>query len=170
MRDPGIREFRKHLRVIERAVGSLLKEEVVCCEVTPAQCHTLLEIAEAGETSIVDLSERLGLDTSTLSRTVDSLVKAGHVSRETDPGNRRYVKLHLTDAGQDKVKFIDDACDRFYTDLLVRIPKTKRPMLAESVKLLASMLAGTSGAPCDPGGCGVRATAPKRENRHGKRE
>ncbi|MBZ5500403.1 MAG: MarR family transcriptional regulator [Acidobacteriia bacterium] len=170
MVNPGIREFRKHLRVIERAVGSLLKEGTSCCEVTLAQCHALLEIAETGETSIVDLSERLGLDTSTLSRTVDSLVKAGYVSREIDPENRRYVQLHLTDAGKGKVEFIDDSCDRFYTDLLARIPKSQRPMLAESVKLLASMLAGTSGASCDPGGCRVPATARKRGNRHGKRE
>jgi DNA-binding MarR family transcriptional regulator len=168
--DPGIREFRKHLRAIERAVGSLLKGETVCCGVTPAQCHVLLEIAEAGETSLVDLAQRLGLDSSTLSRTVDGLVKAGLVIRETDPGNRRYVKLRLTVAGRSKVGLIDGACDRFYADLLGRVPKHERPRLAESVKLLARMLAGSGGAPCGPEGGITTATGRKGRIQREKRK
>ena len=170
MADAGIREFRKHLRAIERGVGNLLKEETGCCGVSVAQCHALLEIAEAGETSIVDLSERLGLDTSTLSRTVDSLVKLGFVTRRTDPANRRYVRLQLTAAGRRKVGFINGSCDRFYAELLKGIPKERRPLLAESVQLLASMLAGTLEASRDPQDCCTPAPARRRRIRHGRQK
>jgi DNA-binding MarR family transcriptional regulator len=137
----AVRELRKFLRVIEREVESQLKTQTVCCGVTTAQCHALLELAGAEEMSLVELSERLRLDTSTLSRTVDGLVKLGHVNRITDPDNRRYVRLGLTGKGKRKVDFIDRSCDQFYMHLLYRIPAEKRKALAESVQLLAEIFA-----------------------------
>ncbi len=135
----AVRALRGFLRVIEREVESQLKAQTVCCGVTAAQCHALLELAGAEEMSLVELSERLGLDTSTLSRTVDGLVKLGHVNRITDPDNRRYVRLGLTGKGKRKVDFIDRSCDRFYLELLDGIPEEKRKALAESVQLLAEI-------------------------------
>ncbi len=137
----AVRALRGFLRVIEREVEGQLKVQTVCCGVTTAQCHALLELASAEEMSLVELSERLRLDTSTLSRTVDGLVKLGHVNRITDPDNRRYVRLGLTGKGKRKVDFIDRSCDRFYLELLDRIPEKKRRALVESVQLLAEIFA-----------------------------
>ncbi len=137
----AIRELRGFLRVIEREVESQLKSQTTCCGVTTAQCHALLELASVEEMSLVELSERLRLDTSTLSRTVDGLVKLGHVNRITDPDNRRYVRLGLTGKGKRKVDFIDRSCDQFYLQLLDRVPDGKRKALAESVRLLAEIFA-----------------------------
>ncbi len=138
---PAVRALRGFLRVIEREVESQLKSQTICCGVTGAQCHALLERASAEEMSLVELSERLRLDTSTLSRTVDGLVKLGHVHRITDPDNRRYVRLGLTGKGKRKVDFIDRSCDQFYQQLLGGIPEGKRNALVESVQLLAEIFA-----------------------------
>jgi DNA-binding MarR family transcriptional regulator len=138
-----VRVLRKHLRVIEREVERQLKDQTVCCGVTSAQCHVLLELAEAGESSLVDLSERLKLDASTLSRTVDSLVKTGHAGRVADPENRRYVILALTPKGKRKVAYIDRTSDRFYQELLGQISESRRNALMESVGLLAGIFART---------------------------
>lgn len=137
----AVRELRGFLRVIEREVESQLKTQTICCGVTSAQCHALLELASAEEMSLVELSERLRLDTSTLSRTVDGLVKLGHVNRVTDPDNRRYVRLDLTGKGKRKVDFIDRSCDQFYLQLLDGITEEKRKVLVESVQLLAEIFA-----------------------------
>jgi DNA-binding MarR family transcriptional regulator len=119
----AVRLLRKQLRVIEREVERQLKSQTLCCGVTSAQCHVLLELAEGGASSLVELSERLKLDTSTLSRTVDSLVRAGHVTRITDPANRRYVLVGLTRKGRQKVEFIDRESDRFSSCTLVESSK-----------------------------------------------
>ncbi len=137
----AVRELRRFLRVIEREVESQLKTQTVCCGVTTAQCQALLELASAEEMSLVELSNRLRLDTSTLSRTVDGLVKLGHVNRITDPDNRRYVRLGLTGKGKRKVDFIDRSCDQFYLQLLDGIPEEKREALVESVRLLVEIFA-----------------------------
>lgn len=135
------RALREFLRVIEREVESQLKAQTICCGVTTAQCQALLELARGGTMSLVELSERLGLDTSTLSRTVDGLVRAGHVDRTTDPDNRRYVLLGLTRRGKRKVEFIDRSCERFYLKLLDRVPVDRRKSLVQSVELLAEIFA-----------------------------
>jgi hypothetical protein len=78
----AIGQFRAKLREIERAVWIQTKSEALCCGVTMAQCHAIMEIGEAGELNLKDLSARLGLDNSTLSRTVESLVQDGLADRK----------------------------------------------------------------------------------------
>jgi DNA-binding MarR family transcriptional regulator len=143
METSSVRALRKHLRVIERAVERQLKDQTLCCGVTSAQCHVLLELAEAGESSLVDLSVRLKLDTSTLSRTVDGLVRAGYVDRVTDPENRRYVLLALTPKGERKVEYIDRTSDSYYRELLVQLSEDRRTALTDSVGLLAGIFSRT---------------------------
>lgn len=147
----AVRVLRRHLRVIEREVERQLKGQTLCCGVTSAQCHVLLELADAGESSLVTLSERLKLDTSTLSRTVDGLVRTGYVDRITDPANRRYVLLGLTTKGKRKVDFIDRMSDRFYLELVGQVSKQRLAALMQSVELLAGIFAGkvcvANGAP-----------------------
>ncbi len=151
MEPAAVRLLRKQLRVIEREVERQLKSQTLCCGVTSAQCHVLLELAEAGESSLVELSERLKLDTSTLSRTVDGLVRAGHVTRITDPANRRYVLLGLTRKGKQKVEFIDRESDRFYLEMLGQISGSRLSALMESVGLLAGVFSRIyDGGRCAP--------------------
>ena len=114
--------FRRQLRVLEREVIRELEAQTDCCGVTLAQCHVLLELADS-ILSLSGLSELLSLDRSTLSRTVDGLVKAGLVERSDDPSDRRTLRLVLTPAGTAKVAYIDET---------VRLPSC-RPLPIASV-------------------------------------
>ena len=159
--NPGsIRVFRKHLRAIEREVEYQLKDQTLCCSVTSAQCHVLLELADLGASNLIDLSQQLRLDSSTLSRRVDGLVRAGYVDRTIDPMNRRYVQLGLTARGRRKVESIDRTCNRFYLSLLREVPGGRQGELVESVRLLAEIFArarrGERGAADPARECGRR--------------
>jgi DNA-binding MarR family transcriptional regulator len=134
-----ISEFRRYIRLIEREAEYQLKSQTDCRGVTVAQCHTLMELEDLGPTSIVELAKRLRLDTSTLSRTVDSLVRDGHVERNTNPTNRRYVEVKLTAKGQQKAGEINTACDDFYRDLLARAPEGEATIVG-AVKWFAELL------------------------------
>ncbi len=155
MNQAQLREFRKYLREIEREVARSLRDQTICCGVTMAQCHVLLELGELDTPSIGALAERLQLDSSTLSRTVDGLVKAGLLSRLDDPANRRRSVLSLTEKGQAARESIDLMCDEFYTKLFSKIPASRHDRLLEAVGLLAAILSETraelacSTASCD---------------------
>jgi DNA-binding MarR family transcriptional regulator len=149
---PGLRDFRRSLRALEREVELSLASQTECCGVTSAQCHLLLEIEVRGRASIGELADALELDPSTLSRTADSLVRAGFVSRTEDPSNRRRQLLELAAQGKEKVDCINAACDRYYEEVLAGAAGRKRRELAEAVAYLTAAIRATrlQGVSCCP--------------------
>lgn len=118
-----IRSFRRGMRNLERQVELALQSQTECCAVTPAQCHLLLAVEEAGEPSVGELAAALELDASTLSRTADGLVKVGLLSRREDPANRRRQLVRLSDEGRRKTESIHELCDHYYAGLLSCLPE-----------------------------------------------
>ncbi|MFO0951220.1 MAG: MarR family transcriptional regulator [Isosphaeraceae bacterium] len=55
------------------------------------------------DSSLGDLAASVGVDHGALSRMVERLVQKGLLRRETDPSNRRAVRLGLTEAGKELV-------------------------------------------------------------------
>lgn len=149
------RSFRHSLRALERQVELSLAAETECCGVTPAQCHLLLAVEEAGEPSVGDLASDLELDASTLSRTVDRLVKAGLLLRREDPDNRRRQLVSLSGAGCGKVAEINGLCDLYYGGLLASLPKEEAELvvrvLPRFVRALSEWRRGQKPAECCAG-------------------
>lgn len=136
-----IRDFREKLRQLERQVGWQLKDDTECCGVTLAQCHIIVEIGNAGETSVIDLATILGLDTSTLSRHVNGMVNVGLVNRILNPRDRRYVSITLTEQGQKVYQSIEDICNSKYARVFEFIPREKHRQVLECFSLLVHAIA-----------------------------
>ncbi len=132
--------FRRDMRTLERESGILLAGETSCCSVTVAQCHLLLEMEALGPSSLQEIADSLSLDKSTLSRTVDSLVREGLVERHPDADNRRKVSLSLTESGRDKCAYINTLCNGQYKEVFARIPKDRRAIVMEGIALLAAAM------------------------------
>jgi DNA-binding MarR family transcriptional regulator len=146
-----LRAIRRSLRRLERAMAGALDLDAVCCGVTMAQAHVLLAVEEAGETRVTALAAELGLDKSTLSRTIESLVRTGLVDRDAVPGDRRSLSLSLTALGRRAAADINRQGDEEIRGLLMRIPSPKRGMVVEAIGLLAEARAK------DGACCGQRA-------------
>ena len=128
--------LRELIRILVRNLGILEKTETSCCGVTVSQCHAIVEVGRKKEISLNELAELLGLDKSTMSRTINNLVEEGLVSREIHSGDRRYVTIELTDIGQDVFKTIEDSMEKYYSGILDTIPEDKRSQIIESLQLL----------------------------------
>ena len=72
-------------------------------DVTLAQFRTLMVLASRGPQRAVDVAGELGVNPSTGTRMCDRLVRKGLVRRTRRPGDRRVVRLVLTQAGQELV-------------------------------------------------------------------
>lgn len=136
----AIEAFRRDLRVLEREVVRQMQVETACCGVTLAQCHVLLELQQAGSLSLGELAARQGLDKSTLSRTVDGMVKAGLLHRVVDPDDRRAVSLTSTKTGEARAAAIDDGCNRTYVALFARASAPQRRQIIDTVRFLADAM------------------------------
>lgn len=121
-------------------MAGALDLDAICCGVTMAQAHVLLAVEEAGETRVTALAGELGLDKSTLSRTIESLVQAGLVERRAVQGDRRSLALSLTALGRRAAVDINRQGDREIRSVLARIPSQKRGLVAEAIGLLAEAL------------------------------
>ena len=155
----SVRDFRRSLRALEREVELSLTSQTECCGVTGAQCHILLEVEVRGRASIGELAEALELDPSTLSRTVDSLVKAALVSRVDDPSNRRRQLVELLPPGQAKVEYINQVCDEYYNGVLAEAEGPGPGEIARVVDFLAKAIRSKRLS----GSCCVPAATTKRE-------
>jgi DNA-binding MarR family transcriptional regulator len=91
--------------------------ERVDAGVSPQQYRMLKLIGEGGERS-ARLADRLAVAKPTLTSTADSLVAAGLATRESEPGDRRVVRLRLTPAGATAVQRADEAYSAWFASLL----------------------------------------------------
>jgi DNA-binding MarR family transcriptional regulator len=132
--------FRRSMRQIERAVMLQNKNEATCCGVTLSQCHAVIEIGSADGMSVKNLSSRLGLDASTLSRTVDSLVENGLAERATSPEDRRSIVIRLTAEGRASVNRINATWNRICVGMFKDIPEKKHGNILEAMNLIADAL------------------------------
>jgi DNA-binding MarR family transcriptional regulator len=156
-----IEEFRAKLREIERTIWIQTKSEASCCGVTMAQCHAIMEIGQAAELNLKDLSARLGLDKSTLSRTVESLVQDGLADRTPDKEDRRATVIRLTEKGRVARDRINTTWNQICRDMFRNIPRGKHSQVVESISILAELLKGCC---CDQ--CPTNGNAPaKRRTR-----
>lgn len=130
--------LREMLRILLRNLGVLEKSDASCCGVTIAQCHAIVEIGRAKEISLNELADLLGLDKSTMSRTINNLVEANLVVRDLHTENRRYVTIKLTDNGIGVFNNIEGTMAQYYQSIFKAIPEEKRDQVLESIKLLTN--------------------------------
>lgn len=125
-----IRDFRKTLRRFERLIHIQLKN--CCCGISLAQCHVLLEIEEQGQATTGQLADLLGLDKSTLSRTIDRLVSIGLIERLPNPSDRRVTPLIVKEKGKDVCERINSAADDYYDKVSARIPEGRHKVVIDN--------------------------------------
>src|SRR5580693_3101844 len=91
--------------------------ECVDTGLTPAQ-YRIMKLAGAGGERSTRLAQRLAVAKPTLTALADGLVAAGYASRTAEPGDRRVVRLTLTEAGQAALDRADAAYAAWLTGLL----------------------------------------------------
>ncbi|HTP02767.1 MAG TPA: MarR family transcriptional regulator [Anaerolineales bacterium] len=87
-----------------------------------------------------DLSRILGVPFSTATRTVDWLVNNGYVQRLADPGDRRVVRVVLTDAGKELSGAMNDVFLEGAEQLLHNFPPEERKELGRLLSKLVDNL------------------------------
>ena len=137
------KRLRELVRRLERETGALNDYQMACCGITMAQCYALVEIGRSNGISLVELSQELGLENSTLSRTVNHLVNAQMVNREADPSNRRYITISLTEDGQKIFDGIETCMNLYYKQILRKIPEEKQTQVLESMQILIDAFAAS---------------------------
>jgi DNA-binding MarR family transcriptional regulator len=103
MNDPGPGAEKLDVPTAQAAVLTVMRlfraMERVDTGMTPQQ-YRILKLAGVGGERSARLAERLAVAKPTLTAIAGSLVAAGYAQRETEAGDRRVVRLHLTATGR----------------------------------------------------------------------
>lgn len=137
------RQLREMVRKLEQLMGILDESEKSCCGITIGQCHALVEIGRSCGISLDGLSKIMGLDNSTLSRTVNTLVAGTYVKREINPKNRRSVSIQLTQTGKKLFMEIETTMNHYFENIYNEIPIEKREQVLESFDLVLTAIQKT---------------------------
>lgn len=142
-------KFRQTLGLLYQRFNALQRGEKRCFGVTMSQCMTLEILHREGPWTVRDLAERLGLNTSTVTRVVDVLVRDGLLRRARDEkGDRRRVYISLSARGRQLAEKLE-ACSEDYTErILARIPADRREDILHAMGVLVGAIDELQGC-CD---------------------
>lgn len=134
-----IKKFRENLRRFEREIAFLSNSN---CKfgVTIPQCHSLLEISKNKEVTVNQLSRKLSLNKSTVSRTVEGLVKSELVNRTIPNENRRITKIELSEKGVKTCNDIDFFYDNYFSEVFEVLTEEERDVFMKSFEKITSKM------------------------------
>lgn len=101
-----ISEIRVASRDLVRQFG-LMNQNVAGTDLSLSAVHAIIEIGRANALSSKELSEKLLLEKSTISRMVRTLVNKGEISEVRSDNDLRMKHLHLTQQGKKTLRAID---------------------------------------------------------------
>jgi DNA-binding MarR family transcriptional regulator len=114
-----------------RGVGSYAIFEELDLTLTQVKALTALS---AGELTVKDLAERLGLSLPGASRAVDALVDRGLLGRREDASDRRMKRLCCTAAGHDALTRLDEARLAGVATFTATLPTAQRKRLSGALR------------------------------------
>lgn len=138
--------LREIFQVMTRRFGFLNKN---CCsvggsEVSLVQSHILYEIDRQHEPSMQQIADTLGMDITTFSRQVQSLVKMNLVKKTPAPEDKRIQILSLTTEGTYVATMIDEQMNLFLNEVFSHMNDFEKETVIRSIKLLNEAMAKSS--------------------------
>lgn len=134
-----VKTFRELIRRFDREL--FMQNCNACCGgITLAQCHTLLEIENRGKESLTELANTLGLDKSTISRTVDGLVTVGLADRTIPAENRRMSTIQLTESGKTLCHSINRKSETYFETILSILSDADKKELLRLLEMVTNRM------------------------------
>ena len=110
-----IREFAK------RQVNELYRGKI-----TLPQFLILGFLEKSEEAKMTDLAHFMCVSTAAMTGLIERLVKYGYAARESEPGDRRVVKIKLTSKGRDIIKKINCQRRQMIIDIFAKVSEHDR--------------------------------------------
>ena len=135
--------LRELFQVMTRRFGLLDKN---CCqvggtEISLVQSHILYELLRRDKPSMQQVADTLGLDITTFSRQIQTLIKIELVLKTPLPEDRRVYQLSLTTQGKYVAAKIDAEMNQYLNEVFSNMSEFERDMVIKSVKLLNEAMA-----------------------------
>jgi len=117
-------------------------QEVLHMDISFPEIFVLRELSSKEEPTMSELGRSISMDLSTLTRTVDKLVKKEFVARKRDPEDRRMVRVALTAKGRRIISRFEEARKKHIESILRQMTSPERRDLLNIFKTLHARIYG----------------------------
>lgn len=107
---------------------------------TPPQLHSVLWVGRDGRLSMGELAQRIGVTEKTITGVVDRLEREGYVQRVREEGDRRMIKVELTERGREVFGQLDAEIHAKVAALLALLEVEDRAALFRIVERMTTRL------------------------------
>ena len=138
-------EVTTTVRVLYRLLRRSFDPDVARSGLTVPQINAMDELTREDGLSLKELSGRMGLSHSTVSGIVDRLERRGLVGRRTDPKDRRYSRIFLSEEVKEYVR--DVVPSRVLGPILKaleRVGAEERAQMLVGIRMLRRLLETTA--------------------------
>lgn len=131
-------------RQVRDAMWARMERELAAAghELTFSQFITIKQLA-AGSASVTDLARAADLNPGAMTRLLDKLEARGLLTRVADPHDRRALHIHLTEAGRDMWRDIDQCGARVRERALRGMDEATRTQLTRLLEQARDNLLAT---------------------------
>ncbi|MBD1366921.1 MarR family transcriptional regulator [Mucilaginibacter sp. ZT4R22] len=121
------------LKIVWQTVANRYNQIVTEFGITQSIGYLLINIDEEG-TTVSQAAALLGLKSTSLSRMLNQLEETGLIYRQSNKGDKRSVKIFLTDLGKEKRQMAKDVVKQFNNYLNAHISEADKLYLTEILK------------------------------------
>jgi DNA-binding MarR family transcriptional regulator len=134
--DCCVDEVGQMIQRLSRVIQLFERDQIKVYGFTTSQYNTLLEINKAGSLTMNELSDKMNLNTSTMTRILDNLVRDKYISRDKDESDRRIVVVSLTESGREVAAKLSISVNEYYKKIIDNIPEGLVDNVLASVNIL----------------------------------
>ncbi|RSK28491.1 MarR family transcriptional regulator [Bacillus sp. HMF5848] len=139
-------DVRALFQIMTRRFGMLNKN---CCsvggaDITLIQSHIIFEIDRQHAPSMQTVADTLGMDITTFSRQIQTLIKQGLVKKTPLPEDRRIHTLSLTTEGTYVATSIDSQMNQYLEEVFSNMNDFEKETVLRSIKLLNTAMEQSS--------------------------
>jgi len=122
------------LKIVWQTVANRYNQLVADFGITQSIGYLLINIDEQEGTTVSHAAALLGLKSTSLSRMLNQLEKTGLIYRESNQGDKRSVKIYLTELGKEKRHLARVVAKQFNNYLNEHIKEADKEYLLEMLK------------------------------------
>ncbi len=124
--------LRKISAIIKRRGRDILTD----FKITPPQFNALLVLRKHGDMTIGELGEAMYLACSTATDLIDRMERNGLVERVRDTNDRRVIRIHVLDKGEEVLRHVMIARKNYLQEVLEHASNHQCQQMIESMSLL----------------------------------
>lgn len=138
--EPYVEEIEKLIRRVSFVIKCRGRDILNDFDITTPQFNALLLLAEHGDMTIGDLGNKMYLASSTATDLIDRMERNGLVERVRDTNDRRVVRLHMLEKGEQMIQEVLENRKRYLNDILSQVPEHEKEVLTKSLQAIYELM------------------------------